>query len=188
MNWDAVKEDTYYLGRRLEMDARRASDPDKWNEYAELKSLKGSYTLGIHGYMNAASLYEACDEMDAAVAAYERGLSAAMRAGYKELAVILTYRMAQIYERKKNWDACIAVYERLGNFCKEKGAHFLAADAYEHAAEVMVQAGKDVTHYRKPIEMWEQNAQYWEKQGHEDDATWSRQHLELYNKLFGVTG
>ena len=186
MNWEAVKEDTYYRGRKLEADARRASDPDKWKEYAELKTLKGSYVLGIHGFMNAASLYEAHGEMDAAVAAYERGLLAAMGAGYKELAVILAYRMAQIFERKRNWDACIAVYERLGAFCKEKSAHFLAADAYEHAAEMMVQASRDVMHYKKPIEMWEQNIRHWEEAGHEDDANWSRRHIELYKELFGI--
>lgn len=187
MNWEAVKEDTYYRGRRLEMDARRASDPDKWKEYAELKTLKGSYALGIHGYMNAGSLYEAHGETDAAVTAYERGLSAAMRAGYKELAVILAYRMAQVYERAENWNDSIAAYERLGKFCEEKDAHFLAADAFEHAAEIMVQAGRDVTHYTKPIELWERNIRHWEEHGHDHDAVWSREHIELYKKLFGVT-
>ncbi len=187
MNWEAVKDDTYYRGRKLEIDARRAADVDKWKEYADLKTLKGSYTLGIHGYMNAANLYEARGEIDAAVSAYERGLTTAMRAKNKDLAVILTYRIAQIHERTENWDAGIAVYERLGKFCEGKGAYFLAADAYEHAAEMMVQAGRNVTHYRKPIDLWEQNIRHWEEHGHDHDAVWSREHIELYKKLFGVT-
>ena len=187
MNWKAVEEDTYYRGRKLEMDARKASDPGKWKEYAELKTLKGSYALGIHGHMNAASLCEARGETDAAVSAYERGLSAAMRAGYKELAVILTYRMAQLHERSENWNDSIAAYERLGKFCEERDAHFLAADAYEHAAEMMVRAGRDVTHYTKPIELWERNIRHWEEHGHDHDAVWSREHIKLYKKLFGIT-
>lgn len=186
MNWEAVEEDTYYQARKLEADARGASDPEVWERYAELKTRKGSYTLGIHGHMNAASLYEARGEADAATSAYERGLTTAMRAGYKELAVILTYRMAQLYERSEDWDACIRAYEKLGGFCEEKGAYFLAADAYEHAAEMMVRADRDITHYRKPIELWERNARYWEEQGHEDDAAWSRRHIELYRRLFDM--
>lgn len=186
MNWETVKDDTYYHGRRLEAEARNTSDQNQWLEYAKLKTLKGSYALGIHGYMNAACLFEARGETDAAVSAYEKGLSATMRGGYKELAVILAYRTAQIHEQTKDWDACIAVYEKLAIFCEEKKAYFLAADAYEHAAEIMAQSGMDVTHYSKPINIWEQNALYWEKQGHDHDAVWSRQHIELYKKLFGV--
>jgi tetratricopeptide (TPR) repeat protein len=187
MNWEIVKDDTYYRGRRLEVEARNASDPNQWHGYAELKTLKGSYALGIHGYMNAACLFEARGETDAAVAAYEKGLSAAMQAEYKELAVILAYRTAQIHEQAKDWNACITVYEKLAIFCEEKKAYFLAADAYEHAAEIMVQTGMDVTHYSKPINIWKQNAKHWEEHGHDDDAAWSRQHIELYKKLFGVT-
>ncbi|MBW2664086.1 MAG: hypothetical protein JRD93_19440 [Deltaproteobacteria bacterium] len=186
MNWEAVKDDTYYRGRRLEAEARKDSDTNQWHEYAKLKTLKGSYALGIYGYMNAAYLFEARGEMDAAVSAYKKGLSAAMLAGNKELAVILTYRAAQIHEQAKNWNACIAVYEKLAIFCEEKKAYFLAADAYEHATEIMVKSGLDVTHYSKPIDIWEQNALYWEKHGHDHDAVWSRQHIELYKKLFGV--
>lgn len=187
MNWKLVQQDIYYCGRILEADARAASDPKRWEEYAELKARKGSYTLGIHGYMNAASLYEARCETGPALSVYKQGLTAAMRAEYKELAVILTYRMAQLYERAEDWEACIAVYERLGAFCEERGAYFLAADAYEHAAEMMVRVGRDVTRYRKPIQLWERNVRHWEEQGHEDDAEWSRRHIELYRKLFGVT-
>ncbi len=186
MNWEAVKEDLYYQGRRLEMDARRGSDPNLWVKYAELKTLKGSYALGIHGYMNAARLFEPVSNIDSSVSAYEHALSTAMKAGYKELSVILAYRLAEFHEKKKDWGACVAVYERLGTFCEINNAYFLAADAYEHAAEIMAQTGKDVKNYNKPVELWEKNAKYWKATGHEDDAEWSRRHIELYKKMVGM--
>ncbi|BBO91305.1 hypothetical protein [Desulfosarcina ovata] len=186
MNWESVKEDAYYRGRMLESDARRSSDPQKWEEYADLKTRKGSYTLAIHGYLNAAVQYENRRETNAALSAYESGWSAAMRADNKELAVILTYRMAQLHEQQEDWDAAIGAYERLGAFCEKKGAHFQAADAYEHAAEAMLRAGKSVVHYQKPIALWERNIHHWEAHGHDHDAVWSRKHIDLYKKLFGV--
>lgn len=186
MDWDLVGNDTYYLGRKLEHEARKTSDPEKWKEYAELKTLKGSYTLGIHGYMNAAGLYEARDETEHAVAALESGLGAAMRAGNTDLAVITAYRLAQIFENEKDWDAGISVCERLGAFCADKGAHFQAADAFEHAAELMALCGKNVSDYRAPVEHWEKNIRHWEEHGHDHDAVWSQKHISLYKKLFGV--
>lgn len=186
MNWQAVADDTYYQARRLETEARAASSPRKWHAYAELKVRKGSYALGIHGYMNAASLCESSGDAAGAVAAYEKGLEAATRAGYKELAVILTYRAAQLHESAGDWDACIEAYERLAAFCEEQDACFLAADAYEHAAEIMARAGRDVRAYSKPVELWERNARYWEEVGDAGDATWSQKHIALYRKLFEV--
>ena len=95
--------------------------------------------------------------------------------------------MAQIYERRQDWDTCIELYESLGAFFEQRHVEFLAADAYEHAAEMMVEAGRDVAGYRKPIELWEKNIKHWEEHGHDHDAVWSREHIALYKKLFGVT-
>ncbi|MBU1196448.1 MAG: hypothetical protein KKE62_11920 [Proteobacteria bacterium] len=186
MEWNLVKDDTYYLGRRLEHEARKAADPEKWKAYAELKTLKGSYTLGIHGYLNAANLYEARGKTDQAVSVLQDGLTAAMRADNRDLAVICTYRLAQLFENEKNWDAGIAVCEQLGAFCADKDAHFQAADAFEHAAELMVLAGRKVKDYMAPVEHWEKNIHHWEEHGHDHDAVWSRKHIKLYKKLFGV--
>ena len=186
MDWNLVKDDTYYRGRKLEYEARKTGNPQKWKEYAALKTLKGSYTLGIHGYMNAANIYEARGETDQAVSALEDGLTAAMGAGNRDLAVILTYRLAQLFENEKNWDAGIAVCEHLGAFCADKEAHFQAADAFEHAAELMVQAGRNVMDYKAPIKHWERNIHHWEEHGHDHDAVWSKKHIQLYKKLFGV--
>ena len=186
MNWERVKQDTYYQGRKLESEARTSNDPAQWKAYADLKTRKGSYTLGIHGYLNAATLFEARGDMKNALAVYADGVAAAMRTGNRDFAVILTYRMAQIHENARNWDAAILVYEDLGRFCEEKGEHFLAADAYEHAAEMMVLAGRSTADYTKPISAWEDNIRHWEAHDHDHDAVWSRNHIDLYKKLFGV--
>lgn len=186
MDWDSVKDDIYYQGRKLEHEARKNGTPEKWKEFADLKIRKGSYTLAVHGYMNAADIYQGQNDTEHAVGALEDGISAAMRAENKDLAVILTYRLAQILEDEKKWDAGIAVYEHLGAFCGEKGAHFQAADAYEHAAELMVQAGKDVSGYKAPVQHWENNIAHWKHHGHDHDADWSRKHIDLYKKLFKV--
>jgi hypothetical protein len=82
----------------------------------------------------------------------------------------------------ENWDAAIMSYENLGAFCEEQAAHFQAADAYEHAAEMMARAGRDVSGYIRPIELWERNIRHWETHGHDHDAVWSRNHIELYKQ------
>lgn len=186
MDWRAVGDDTYYSGRRMEADARTTAEPFKWLEYATLKGRKGSYALAIHGYLNAAVLREAQSDARGAAAAYGHGIDVAMRAGYRELALVLTYRLAQLHERAGEWDACIAAYERLGAFCEGQQAFFMAADAYEHVAETMRAAGRDTSGYTKPIELWQRNVRYWEEKGAADDADWSRQHIALYRQLFGV--
>ena len=186
MNWKAVEGDTYYAGRHLEAEARGDDDPEKWRKYADIKIRKGSHALGIHGCLNAACLADGRGDTGAAVAAYLEAVDTAMGAGYRELAVILTYRLCELHERAQDWDAAIVAYEHLGGFCEQQEAYFLAADAYEHAAEMMVKAGREVSDYLKPIELWERNARYWEEEGHDHDAVWSRNHILLYRKLFGV--
>ena len=99
---------------------------------------------------------------------------------------MVAYRHALLAEKAERWEVCISVYEALGAFAEELGSHFLAADAYEHAAEILAKAGKPPAGYLKPIDQWEKNAAYWREQGHEDDAAWSERHIVLYRTLFGV--
>ena len=99
MNWNAAPGDPYYTGRRLEAEARVADRAPTWREYAELKVRKGSYALGIHGYLNAATRCERDGDRAGAAAAYEAGLAVAVRAQYRELAVVLTYRLCQLHEQ-----------------------------------------------------------------------------------------
>ena len=153
---------------------------------AMLKAKKGSYTLAIHGYINSALIYEQEKRLEKALDLLEKAFQNARRVKSKELATIVAYRRALLAEQVEQWDQCIGVYEELGAFCEELGSYFLTADAYEHAAEVMVKVGRDTASYTKPIELWQENARYWRELGQEDDAQWSERHIALYTSLFGV--
>jgi len=186
VNWAQANEDTYYRARQLEEEARRTGTADAWQEFATLKAGKGSYVLACHGFFSGALTCEQAGDIDQALALYAQAFQNARRAKSNELAVIVAYRHALLAERSARWEACIETYESLGVFAEELGNRFVAADAYEHAAEIMVKTGQTVADYRKPIEQWEKNAAYWREQGHEDDASWSERHIALYKTLFGV--
>ena len=47
-------------------------------------------------------------------------------------------------------------------------------------------SGKNVANYTKPIDLWKRNITHWEEEDHIHDAVWSREHIELYKKLFGI--
>jgi tetratricopeptide (TPR) repeat protein len=186
VNWKLAKEDPYYSARELEERARTKRSAEAWEEFADLKAKKGSYTLAVHGYLNSALICEQEKRLETALDLLEKAFQNARRTRSKELTVIVAYRRALLAEQVKQWDRCIAVYEELGAFCEELGSYFLAADAYEHAAEVMVKVGRDTAAYNKPIELWRENARYWRELGQEDDAQWSERHIALYTSLFGV--
>ena len=185
MNWDAIQEDPYYRAREIEHIARADGSADHWMDYATRKIAKGSYLLAVHGYMNAAHAYERNDVWDSVIECYDQAIRICEQAGYVELLVLLTYRLSHTYEHCGDLDNCIAQYERLGHFLEDINT-FLAADAYEHAAEIMLKSGKDVSAYNKPIDAWKKNARYWEEQGEFDDAEWSEERVGLYKKLFGL--
>lgn len=186
VNWELVKDDPYYHARMMEERARKEGKPETWEEFADLKAQKGSYTLAVYGYINGAILYEQEGKAEQTFELYNKAFEVCRRVKYKEMAVIVTYRHALLAEQFENWNVCISVYERLGNFSEELGSYFLAADAYEHVAEIMAKTGQDVSTYEKPIELWERNAKYWAERGEEDDALWSQRHIALYKNLFGV--
>ena len=186
MNWDLVRNDPYYRGRAVESKARREGSVEAWREFADLKASKGSYALAVHGYLNAAFLCERqAESLEQAFDLLAEAFLHARKAGSKELALIVAYHHAMLAEGAGRWDVCIEVYEMLGKYCEEQGSYFLAADAYEHAAEVMAETGQKVAGYTKPIELWERNARHWRELGHEDDALWSERHIELYKSLAG---
>ncbi len=185
MNWDLVKNDPYYKGRAIEAKARTKASADAWEEFAALKASKGSYALAVHGYLNAALLYELQEQTEQAFEILPKAFENACKVGSKELALIVAYHHAMLAERAGQWDRCMEVYEALGKYCEAQGNYFLAADAYEHVAEMMSKSGKDTAAYSKPIELWERNARHWREKGHEDDARWSERHIELYRNLFG---
>jgi tetratricopeptide (TPR) repeat protein len=186
VNWKLAKEDPYYNARELEERARTKRTAEAWQEFADLKAKKGSYTLAVHGYLSGAFICEQEKRLETALNLLEKAFQNARRAKSKELAVIVAYRRALLAEQAGQWVQCIGVYEELGAFCEELGNYFLAADAYEHAAEVMERTGRDTTTYTKPIRLWRENARYWRELGQEDDAQWSERHIVLYTSLFGL--
>jgi hypothetical protein len=186
VNWNLAKEDPYYHARMVEEKARRTGAAGAWQEFAALKAKKGSYILASYGYFNGALACEQEGDLEHSFELYTQAFQNARRTGSKELALMVAYRHALLAERTERWEAGIGVYEALGAFAEELGNHFLAADAYEHAAEIMSRTGKPVVGYVKPIEQWEKNAAYWRERGKEDDASWSERHIALYRTLFGV--
>jgi tetratricopeptide (TPR) repeat protein len=184
VNWDLAGKDPYYHARSIEEKARKNNSAEAWQEFAELKENKGSYILAVHGYMNSALVCEQQGVVEQAFDLLGKAFRNARRAGSKELALIVAYHHALLAERAERWDLCIEVYEALGRFCEEQGSYFLAADACEHVAEILVRLGKDAASYTKPIELWERNTRYWRERGQEEDARWSERHIGLYKSLF----
>lgn len=186
VEWNLAKEDTYYQARRLEEAARRDGTAEAWREFASLKAGKGSYVLACYGFFNSAVACEQMGDADQALQSYTLAFQNARRARSKDLALMAAYRHAALAERLRRWETCIGVYEAMGTLAEELGNHFLAADAYEHAAEIMLKAGKPAAQYDRPVEQWKKNAVYWREQGNEDDALWSERHITLYQSLFGA--
>jgi hypothetical protein len=184
VNWELAGNDPYYNARSIEEKARKEDSAEAWQEFAELKETKGSYILAVYGYMNSALVREHQGRLEQAFNLLDKASHSARRAGSRELALIVAYRHALLAERAERWDLCIDVYETLGKFCEKQGSYFLAADAYDHVAEILARTGKDVAAYTKPVELWERNARYWRERGQEEDAQWSERRVELYRNIF----
>jgi hypothetical protein len=167
----------------MEENARKDGRPESWTAFADLKAGKGSYVLAVLGHINAAILHEHAGGKDSAGSSYQRAFEVCRKGKCRDLAVIVMDRWAQMLEEAGDLPGSALVYERLGAFCEEHEAVFLAADAFEHAAEMLKKSGRDVSGYAKPIELWERNARQWDEQGHPDDALWSRRHIDLYREL-----
>ncbi len=171
--------DSYLEGRRIEALARKQNSAGTWQDFAEIKSAKGSYALAAMGFLNAGTLAEAGSNNARAAELYQRGIAVCVKGTLKETALILVSRLAGMLERVSDFTRASAAYESFGSFCESAGAFFLAADAYEHAAELRRAAGEDLSSYRKPAELWLRNAEYWKDKNAGDEA-WSRRRAELY--------
>lgn len=182
MNWNSVKGDQYYEARRLETQARRQRSAELWREFAERKEAKGSYALAVYGYLRAGALIDP-SALEELTAVYDAALDVCQRAGYRELAMIVAYTWAEALEAGGDGRGALAVYERLGRFLEREEAWFMAADAYEHAAQVLAETGGEVRDYHKPLELWERNARFWREKGDHADARWSEERQALYRRL-----
>ncbi len=175
--------DSYYKGRVLEARARRENSPEIWLEFAVIKKDKGSYALASMGFLNAGMLFEFSGNAASAVEAYENGFTICVKGVLKETALLIGSRLAALAERNSDFSRAAFAYEKLGSFFETQKAFFLAADAYEHAAEMFFAGGKDISSYRKPADLWLRNAEYWAVKGDLGDEAWSRRRAELYLKL-----
>jgi len=178
-----AQDDSYLKGRALEARARRENSPEGWLDFASLKAGKGSYAPAAMGFLNAGTLLEAAGNSAAAAGAYQSGFSVCVKGKLKEAALLIVSRLAALAERGSDFSAAVSAYEKLGAFFEAQKAFFLAADAYEHAAEMLFSGGDDISAYRKPAELWLLNAQYWAKSGNSGDEAWSRRRAELYLEL-----
>ena len=178
MTGDIPVKDSYLEGRRLESLARRENSASAWTGFAEIKAAKGSYALAAMGYLNAGALLESRRE-PGADECYRRGFEVCVKGGLREPALFLASRLAGLLERDGDKDGAAAAYERLSLFCEKAGAFFLAADAAEHAAELLKAGGRDISAYKLPAELWVRNAEYWKGRNAGDEA-WSRRRAELY--------
>lgn len=181
MSDNAVKKDSYLEGRQLEAQARQHNSASTWLTFAEVKASKGSYPMATMGYLNAAIALEASANFAAAIDAYNSGLKIAMKGKLKEPVLFLAYRLAALHERSAAFAQAAVVYEQLADYFEIQEAWFLAADASEHAAEMLRAAGCNLAGYRRPADLWLRNAEYWVGKDTGDEA-WSRHRAALYEQ------
>jgi tetratricopeptide (TPR) repeat protein len=179
--------DAYLTARAYEREAREQEKRghleaaiEQWKQYAEVKESKGSYFLCIFGYFNAARLFDRLGRWKDAAECFEAASRFAEKVGEFSLWVFFKNLTCQMYEKAGDYEACANCYESIGNFFSAMHNFFGAADAYEHAAEIMMLSGKDISDYKAPMEAWRKNYEYWCSRGEQDDAEWSLKRMSSY--------
>jgi tetratricopeptide (TPR) repeat protein len=180
-------KDAYVTARAYEREAREQEKRgnyeaaiEQWKRYAEVKESKGSYFLCIFGYFNAARLFDRLGRWKDAGECFEAASRFAEKIGEFSLWVFFKNLTCQMYEKAGDYEACTNCYESIGNFFSAMHNFFGAADAYEHAAEIMMLSGKDILDYEAPMEAWKKNYEYWCSRGERDDAEWSLKRMSSY--------
>ena len=179
--------DAYLEARSHEREAREEEKIgdyeaaiEGWKRYAEVKENKGSYFLCIYGYFNVARICDKVLRWEEAAEYFEAASKLAEKIREFSLWALLMNLACQMYEKGGDYEACRNCYETIGNFFCKMNNFFESADAYEHAAEMMLLAGKDISDYEAPIKAWEKNHKYWKEQGELDDAEWSLKRITTY--------
>ena len=187
MRWDKVFSDAYYYARQHEYTAKRqerfghiADACRSWLHYSKIKENKGSYFLALKGYVNARRLNTLLDQPSNDD--IEQRIKALKRPSYEEL--LHHYDAARDKEIKGDPRGAMALYTKIAELHIDSNNYFLAADAYEHVAEIRYDMGMDVMGFSRSLEMWDCNAHYWEKEGELDDATWSKERADFFSKLY----
>jgi len=188
MRWDKVRNDSYYEARKQEYMAKRLESfgdwrhaIECWQRYSDIKLEKGSYFLAYFGYRQVIRLSDANGEKNSSQNA-RRMIEKLEKEDYPEVHDLFYVPLR--YEIDGNIRDSITAYEELGDLFKERKNYFLAADAYEHAAEGRHKMGLPVKDYGLPHEAWGMNSKYWTEQGEEDDSKWSEERKDYYDKLY----
>lgn len=190
MRWDKVDEDAYYKARKLEYMAKRYEKVGdirgaiaSWNSFSELKESKGSYFLAAYGYYQCSRLSTIQKEIDLSISYLKRSLTLTAANSFS-VDLFLSYDLACKYEVSGNLRYALDQYESIGAKYESDNQFFIAADAYEHAAEIRYALGLPARTYDLPLEAWEKNSLYWQQLGEEDDAKWSRERKQFYKSLY----
>ncbi len=177
----------YRLTRAWEDEAVSLEAHDKsralelWAQYAKFKLSKGSYLLAVYGSLQVARLLEASgDELGSAEQYLEAARVARDKLKDHALATLLLLNAARAYMLAEKWLEAAHCYEEVGALWEGLGNYFMAADAYEHAANSWSRAGLNARGYVKPLVMWLKNAGLHLSRGSIDDARWSLQRALEY--------
>ncbi|MHC1609192.1 MAG: hypothetical protein ACXQS3_03105 [Candidatus Methanofastidiosia archaeon] len=190
MRWDKVNKDAYYKAREYEFIAKRYEKVGEikkaieyWENYSKLKIKKGSYFLAAYGYCHTSRLL-------ASIGKYGKSADLMQKArNYSEktdipTSLFFSYELAFKFEMDGALKDALECYEDIGFLQEKLGNYFLAADAFEHAAELRYALGKPTKEYELPQKAWSKNSQYWDDKGEKDDAKWSKERKRFYNTLY----
>lgn len=190
MKAEGSEMDAYLEARSYEREAREEEKRGSyeraialWRRYVEIKERKGSYFLCMYGYFNAARICDTIKRWKDAAELFERASLFAERLGERSLWAFFMGMACQMHEKSGDYGACKDRYETIGNFFLAQDHFFEAADAYEHAAEIMSLAGEDISDYEVPVDAWQKNYEYWKAQGEMDDAEWSLKRIDSYRTI-----
>lgn len=185
-----LKKDEYWFSRYYEWLAREQEKKDGlfaaklWIKFAKLKISKGSFFLGSYGLSQAGRIYENNNRPIEAARLYAKAAKLAKEKVGDLLLVALwlsdSARCCLNCGRNKE---AFKYYKDLGDLFRSAEKYFMAADFYEHAAEIMIKEGMNPSKHVNPKEMWITNAKYFEEKGEIDDIEWSLKRASKYTEL-----
>jgi hypothetical protein len=169
------------MAKRLESFGDMEMAMECWKRYCDIKLKKGSYFLAYFGLNQVVRLSRTIKDEKTTIEA-SKGIESLEKKDFPLM--YERYYRAIRFEIDGRIRDSVWAYEELGDHFKCEGNYFLAADAYDHAAEGRHKLGMAVKDYGLPHDAWNMNANYWLEQGEEDDSKWSKERKEYYEKLY----
>lgn len=114
-----------------------------------------------------------------AVEHYRNGIAVAQKGSQHDSLPALVTRLVALLERAERFNDAAQVYEQVSEFYESRELWFLAADASDHAAELLRKAGVDLSQYDRPAQLWKRNAAYWAGKD-KGDEQWSHNRAAAY--------